>query len=56
MRILYIYKYLNLENNIFELYYYVLILYVKTLIYTKVISRYSMLKNFAKFRNIYISI
>ena len=36
----YIYKYLNLENNIFKLYYYVLILYVKILIYTQVISRY----------------
>ena len=40
MRILFIYKYLNLENNIFKLYYYVLILYVKNLIYTQVISRY----------------
>ena len=34
MRILlYVYKYFNLENNIFELYYYNLILYVKILIY-----------------------
>ena len=40
MRILYIYKCLNLENNIFKLYYYVLILYVKNLIYTQVISHY----------------
>jgi len=38
MIILFIYKYLNLENNIFRIYYYVLILYVKILIYTNVLQ------------------
>ena len=51
MRILFLYKYLNLENNIFKIYYYNSLLYVKISIFTHVIF-----DNFELFIKIFINL